>query len=200
MKRKIYSDRHRKFHVFFRNIFQKLNIFHWILKKQNTPLEIDPLTGIYNQFGINFYLKELTPHPSQSYSIVLLNIDNYIKIQNYHGLKAAELILQKTAELLSANIRQTDLVGKYGENEFIIILSNISLDDASEVAKRCSDLIQNLSVQLNSELIEIKVSCGVSVSEKDLVSDNVLQYADRALFLAKTSGSNQVRDQRAIFA
>ena len=200
MKRKIYSDHHRKFHVFFRNIFQKLNIFHWILKKQNTPLEIDPLTGIYNQFGINFYLKELTPYPSQSYSIVLLNIDNYIEIQNYHGLKAAEIILQKTAELLSTNIRQTDLVGKYGENEFIIILSNISLDDANEVAKRCSDLIQNLSVQLNSELIEIKVSCGVSVSEKDLVSDNVLQYADRALFLAKTSGSNQVRDQRAIFA
>lgn len=200
MERKIYSEQYRKLHVFFRNIFRKSNIFQWFFKKPINTLETDPLTGIYNQFGINSYLKELSPTTSLKYAIVLLNIDNYIEIQNYHGIKTAELVLQKTAELLSKNIRQTDLVGKYGENEFIMILSNIDLDHANDVAQRCLDLIQKMSIQLDSQRIEINASCGVSVSEKNLMSDNVLQYADRALFLAKSSGLNQVLDQRAVFA
>ena len=81
-----------------------------------------------------------------------------------------------------------------------MILSEISLDEANLVAQRCLQLIQNNPIQFNAQSITLQASCGVSASKADVVSDKILQYADRALFLAKTSGFNQLRDERAIFS
>mgnify|MGYP003413863623 FL=1 len=200
MRKIIYSERRRKIHVFFRNIFKKIGLYPWFNPQKMNALEIDPLTGIYNQFGINTYLTALRPCPKQNYAIVLLNLDNFTEIQHSLGLKAAEKALVKTARLLTQNIRDTDLVGKYGEHEFILILCNIELDDANDVARRCLNVIQNTPVRYNAQKIALDVSCGVSVSDENTVSDKILQYADRALYLAKASGSNQLRDQRAVFS
>lgn len=199
MRKKIYSERRRKVHVFVRNIIKKMPRYSWLNSKKISTLEIDPLTSIYNQFGINFYLKELRPRPEQNYAIMLLNLDNFKNIQYSFGLKAAEKALVKTARLLTQNIRDTDLVGRYGEHEFILILCDIELDDANDVAQRCLNVIQNTPIRFNAQNIVLNASCGVSTSDHDLVSDKVLQYADRALFLAKASGVNQLRDQRAVF-
>lgn len=199
MRKTIFSERRRKIHVFFRNIFKKFGLHQWFTHKKISALEIDSLTGIYNQFGINSYLKELRPRPEQNYAIMLLNLDNFKNIQHSFGLKAAEKALVKTARLLTQNIRDTDLVGKYGEHEFILILCDIELDDANDVAQRCLNVIQNNPIRFNAQSIALHASCGVSGSQHDWVSDKVLQYADRALFLAKASGLNQLRDQRAVF-
>lgn len=200
MRKTVYSERRRKTHVFFRNIFKKIGVHQWFNHQKINALETDPLTGIYNQFGINTYLKELRPRTEQNYAIVLLNLDNFKEIQHSFGLKAAEKALVKTARLLTQNIRDTDLVGKYGEHEFILILCDIELDDANDVAQRCLNVIQNTPVRYNAQYIALHASCGVSVSDENAVSDKILQYADRALYLAKASGSNQLRDQRAVFS
>lgn len=200
MRKTVYSERRRKIHIFVRNIFKKLGLSSWLNPKKISALETDPLTGIYNQFAINTYLKELRPRTVQNYAIVLLNLDNFKSIQHSFGLKAAEKALMKTARLLTQNIRDTDLVGRYGEHEFILILCEIELDDANDVAQRCLNVIQNHPIRFNTQSIALHASCGVSASQSDLVSDKVLQYADRALFLAKASGFNQLRDQRAVFS
>ena len=79
----------------------------------------------------------------------------------------------KTSSIISNNIRDTDLVGKYGEHEFILILCDIELDNANQVAKRCLDLIQHSPLHIDSIPIELHASCGVSVSEHNLISDKV---------------------------
>ncbi|AMW80141.1 hypothetical protein AMD27_15370 [Acinetobacter sp. TGL-Y2] len=198
MRKTVYSERRRKIHIVVRNIFKKLGLSSWLNPKNISALETDPLTGIYNQFGINVYLKELRHSPKQNYAIVLLNLDNFKDIQHSFGLKAAEKALVKTARLLTQNIRDTDLVGRYGEHEFILILCDIELDDANDVAQRCLNVIQNTPIRYNAQHIDLHASCGVSVSDEDAVSDKILQYADRALYLAKISGFNQLRDQRAV--
>lgn len=201
MRNKIYSERRRKFNAFFRNIFKDTVFSKIVIKKKLvSSLEIDPLTHIYNHFAINNYLKELHPQPGSHYAIVLLNLDNYEELQKTYGLKAAEKSLVKVASTLTSNIRDTDLVGKYGEHEFILILSHIDLDQAKQVAQRCLELIQNSPIKFNAKSIPVKVSCGVSISHQDLISDKVLQRADQALFLAKSSGFNQLRDQNAILS
>lgn len=200
MRKTVYSERRRKIHIVVRNIFKKLGLSSWLNPKNISALETDPLTGIYNQFGINVYLKELRHSPKQNYAIVLLNLDNFKDIQHSFGLKVAGKALVKTARLLTQNIRDTDLVGRYGEHEFILILCDIELDDANDVAQRCLNVIQNTPVRYNAKHIDLHASCGVSVSDEDAVSDKILQYADRALYLAKTSGFNQLRDQRAVFS
>ncbi|QIO04598.1 GGDEF domain-containing protein [Acinetobacter shaoyimingii] len=200
MRTKIYSERKRKIYSFFKDIIHHSFLSPFLFKKPKADLlEMDPLTGLYNQFAINRYLKELTPNMSCHYAIVLLNLDNYVEVQSKYGIKAAQKSLIKTASILTKNIRDTDLVGRFGEHEFILILYNIDLEHANQVAKRCLDLIQNDIVHFNVKSIPLQASGGVSVSAQDLVSDKVLQQADQALFLAKSSGYNQLRDQTAIF-
>lgn len=201
MRNKIYSERQRKIYALLKDIFKNSLVSKWLSKNQDVnPLEMDPLTGLYNQFAINTYLKELNPQMKTSYAIVLLNLDNYQELQNTYGLKVAQKSLIKTADSLTKNIRDTDLVGRYGEHEFILILYNISLEQANNVAQRCLNVIQNDLVRFNIKSIPLKASCGVSISEQDLVSDKVLQHADQALFLAKSSGYNQLRDQTAVMS
>lgn len=201
MRDKIYSERRRKIHSFMKRFLNNSFLSQWFNPKQKTfSTHTDPLTGIYNQFAMNSYIKELSPQSDFGYAIILINLDNFKNIQNTYGVKAGEQTLMKTAALLTSHIRETDLVGKYGEHEFMIILSNIDLDNANKVANRCLHLLQNASIHFNAQAIALQASCGVSASHEDLVSDRVLQYADRALFLAKAGGSNQQRDERAIFS
>lgn len=201
MRKVIYSERRRRIHVFFKNLYKKSMFYQWSEKSHGIDASnVDPLTGLYNPFGINTFLKELHPQAGLNYAIILLNIDNFEKIQHNFGTKAAERSLIKTARILTNNVRDTDLIGRYGEHEFILILSEIDLDKANEVAQRCLQLIQNNPIQFNALSITLQASCGVSASKADVVSDKILQYADRALFLAKTSGFNQLRDERAIFS
>ena len=201
MRKVIYSERRRRIHAFFKNLYKKSMFYQWSKKSHGIDASnVDPLTGLYNPFGINTFLKELHPQAGLNYAIILLNIDNFEKIQHNFGTKAAERSLIKTARILTNNVRDTDLIGRYGEHEFILILSEIDLDRTNEVAQRCLQLIQNNPIQFNALSITLQASCGVSASKADVVSDKILQYADRALFLAKTSGFNQLRDERAIFS
>ena len=201
MRKVIYSERRRRIHAFFRNLYKKSMLYQWSQKEQPIDADnVDPLTSLYNSFGINTFLKELHPQAGLNYAIILLNIDNFEKIQHNFGTQAAERSLVKTAHILINNVRDTDLIGRYGNHEFILILSEISLDEANLVAQRCLQLIQNNPIQFNAQSITLQASCGVSASKADVVSDKILQYADRALFLAKTSGFNQLRDERAIFS
>ena len=199
MRNKIYSERRRKLHTFFKNVIKNSFVSEWINNSQNTEITVtDPLTGLYNQFGINSYLKELHPQVGINYAIVLLNVDNYKEIQSTFGIKSAEKALISTATILSNNLRETDLVGRYGEHEFILILSDISLEQANKVAHRVAERIQEKALNVKTQSVLLQASCGVSVSKEDALSDKILQQADQALFAAKSDGYNQIRDHSAI--
>ena len=200
MRNKIYSERRRKLHTFFKNVIKKSFINKWINNSQTMADDTitDPLTGLYNQFGINSYLKELHPQIGISYAIVLLNVDNYKDIQAQYGIKAAEVALISTASIISDNLRETDLIGRYGEHEFILILSNITLEYANSVARRIAENVQSKLLKVKTQSILLQASCGISVSEQDAYSDAILQQADQALFAAKSNGINQIRDHSTI--
>ena len=200
MRNKIYSEKRRKLHTFFKNVIKKSFINKWINNSQTMADDTitDPLTGLYNQFGINSYLKELHPQIGISYAIVLLNVDNYKDIQAQYGIKAAEVALISTASIISDNLRETDLIGRYGEHEFILILSNITLEYANSVARRIAENVQSKLLKVKTQSILLQASCGISVSEQDAYSDAILQQADQALFAAKSNGINQIRDHSTI--
>ena len=200
MRNKIYSERRRKLHTFFKNVIKNSFINGWINNNQTMADDTitDPLTGLYNQFGINSYLKELHPQIGISYAIVLLNVDNYKDIHAQYGIKAAEVALISTASIISDNLRETDLIGRYGEHEFILILSNITLEYANSVARRIAENVQSKLLKVKTQSILLQASCGISVSEQDAYSDAILQQADQALFAAKSNGFNQIRDHSTI--
>lgn len=188
MRNKIYSERRRKIHSLFNQMLKHSFIAKLIHKNQvNHDLEIDPQTGIYNQFAINSYLKELHPQSESYYGIILLSVDNLNTIKTQYNLKTANKALAAIAIELSQNIRETDLIGRYSESEFILILSNINQIQAQQIALRLTDLINNHEFKINNKVLSLKTSCGVSVSRRDSMSSTVLQQADEALYMAKTN-------------
>lgn len=200
MRNKIYSERHRRLHTFFKNVIKNSFLDEFVNgHATRNAAETDALTGLYNQFGINSYLKELHPQAGMDYAIVLLSVDNYDDIKKEFGPKAADKALVSIASILSTHLRETDLVGRYGEQEFILILSNITLENANSISYRLVNLIQEKAVKMKSHSVMLQTSCGVSVSEQDSFSSKILQQADQALFIAKSNrGGKQVCDQRAI--
>ncbi|OTG64248.1 GGDEF domain-containing protein [Acinetobacter silvestris] len=196
MNHTINSERHHRLHVFFKNVIKNKFINPWISKYQNiNPVAIDPLTGIYNQFGINSYLKELHPQVGVDYAIILLNVDNFKQIQQEFGLKYADTALLSIATILSQHLHDTDLIGRYSEHEFIMILSNTNLEQAKHVTQNLARLIQTKTIKVQTKSILLQASCGISISTPEALSNQVLQQADQALFVAKSHGCNQIRDQ-----
>lgn len=186
MRNKTYSEKRRKIHSLFNQVLKHSFIAKLIHKNQLiNNLEIDPYTGIYNQFAINTYLKELHPQSESNFGIVLLSVDNLCEIKNKYNIKIAHKALAAIAQELLQNIRETDLVGRYSESEFILILSDVNQDQAHHIADRLSLLINNYDLKINSKIISLQTSYGVSVSKQDTMSNTVLQQADQALYIAK---------------
>ena len=86
---------------------------------------IDPTTHVYNQHGINSYLKELFHQDEHGYAIVLLHVDDFKKLNEQHGKKFAEKALVTISNTLSQHLRDTDLIGRYGDEEFIFIFHDL---------------------------------------------------------------------------
>lgn len=191
MRNKIYSKRRRKLHSLFNQVLKNTFIDKLIHKNQLiNNSEIDFQTGLYNHLAINNYLKELYPQSESPFGIILLSVDNFNEIKTNHRLKTANKALVSIANELSLNIRETDLIGRYSESEFILILNDVTLEQALHISKRLSSLINAQSLKINNKTISLKVSCGVAVSEIDTMSNAVLQQADQALYMARTSNNH----------
>lgn len=88
-------------------------------------------------------------------------------------------------------------MGRYGEHEFIIILSNTNLEKAKRVTQRLAKLIQAKAITLKTQSILLQASCGVSSSAPQALSNQVLEQADQALCMAKSYGFNQIQERNA---
>ena len=198
MRTIIYSEKQRRLHIFLRNMVQSKSVYLWNIKRPKTDSAVlDSLTGIYNRFGINLYLQELHPQVGIDYAIILLNLDNFKKIQHEFGLNYADTALIQVATILCKNLRDTDIVGRYGQHEFVIILSNTNLEKAKRVTQRLAKLIQAKAITLKTQSILLQASCGVSSSAPQALSNQVLEQADQALCMAKSYGFNQIQERNA---
>lgn len=188
MRNKIYSERRRKIYSLFNKISKSSFIAKLVHKNQvSNSLEIDPQTGIYNQFAINSYLKELHPQIESNFGIILLSIDNLAEIKEQFRLKTAYKTLAFIAQELLQNIRDTDLIGRYGESEFILILSDVNLEQANHIADRLTKLINKNPLKIAGKTIKAQTSYGVSISQQDTMGNTVLEQADHALHIAKNN-------------
>lgn len=158
--------------------------------------KIDPLTFVYNRRSITDFLT-LKHEQKQDYVIVLLDIDHFKQVNDTYGHDVGDQVLIKVAQILMDNIRKNDYVGRFGGEEFIFILNTLELKQAFEIAERCRVEIEKNHICLNNaEKIRITASFGISMPSEltsDLTKEVFIRQADQALYFAKLSGRNQVR-------
>ncbi len=158
----------------------------------------DGLTGLWNRAAIMDALaRELNrgERSGQCTGILMVDIARFKSINDTYGHLVGDDVLREAAHRLVSNVRSYDLVGRYGGEEFLVILPNCCLDCASARAERLRKLIAELPVETREAVVHVTMSGGVAASVQTASSDlnTLLKAADKALYAAKAGGRNQVR-------
>ena len=162
-----------------------------------TASRVDGLTGLYNRryWQERFdEMHKLCVRREKPSTALMLDIDHFKRINDTYGHQAGDKVIKMLAALIKRCVRETDLAGRYGGEEFAIILNDSSVEDAKIVAERIRQLAQRLVVEHEGESISFTVSLGLAQFTPDFKGAMAwLECADQALYEAKENGRNQYR-------
>jgi diguanylate cyclase (GGDEF)-like protein len=158
----------------------------------------DPLTGLWNHEEILLVLeKELSRAKREGtcVGVIMADLDHFKKVNDTFGHMAGDVVLRVTAQRITAVMRTYDTIGRYGGEEFLVVVPG-SVDEAcgEQVAERLRKSIANNYVDTPEGIIPVTASFGVAVSCKgrEQNADSLVRAADAALYLAKEKGRNRV--------
>lgn len=176
-----------------RDVTDRLDLIDKLAQQANH----DDLTGLANRrFLMQQARLELARAIRYQYplSLLMLDIDHFKKVNDQHGHLSGDMVLKQLGQELKLFLREHDLVGRIGGEEFVMLLPETSLDEATAIAERLRQSVEKLTLSiLNEQAITITVSIGVaSAMEEEQTLDNIWQTADERLYQAKTSGRNRV--------
>ncbi len=166
-------------------------------EKVRIQADHDGLTKIYNRHHFDERLKEeIKRHQrhASTLSLLMLDIDYFKDINDRYGHQAGDIALKKIGEILQSSLRETDFPARYGGEEFAVILPETTENQGWLLAHRLRKKIGNLQVKYNGHVIRLTVSIGITSMEPGSLypATDLIEHADRALYLAKNNGRNMV--------
>ena len=176
----------------------------WFVEYQNVYEDAikDGLTGLLNhKTYIDRAGEEIERARRFQHQLVFLiyDLDKFKRINDTLGHPYGDYVIKATAKIIKDNVRSIDLVARYGGEEFSVVLVNTNKEAAITVAKRIVRNIAEHNFSMNSQEVEMTISCGLSEYPKD--SDklkDLIQYADEGLYKTKDNGGNDVTDYGSI--
>ena len=125
-------------------------------------------------------------------SILCIDIDHFKKINDMHGHMAGDKVIRSVAEGIHNCVRGSDVIFRYGGEEFVVVLSNTEIVGSCNLAERIRERISNSFCLHNSQSLAVTVSIGVTTLGKDTSWLTLFDRADQALYQAKRTGRNKV--------
>jgi two-component system chemotaxis family response regulator WspR len=193
------------------------------IERLNDELEkinkIDSLTNLYNRRALFSFLESerkranrelwrieegMFPHKPQGelydhfgvFSILMIDLDHFKIINDTYGHLAGDKVLKTLGDMIihAGHFRSTDVAGRFGGEEFIVILSDTSARNTLEPARRLSENFKKMEFEgANKEKFSVSISIGISQFQKtDISSDDIIRRADMALYYAKEHGRDQI--------
>lgn len=193
IEKKIYEERDTEIGIvsrFFNYLLSILREKSAELKKSNTNLSVkayhDNLTKILNRNGL---LKRLSER-NNKYILVIMDIDKFKIINDTYGHDIGDIVLKDLSTFISSNIRSTDIIARWGGEEFILILDTTDLYQAQNISDKLRIGIENFKFQIVGK---VTISMGISEFKNEVETFNeVFKRADKALYQAKKTGRNKV--------
>jgi diguanylate cyclase (GGDEF)-like protein len=156
---------------------------------------LDPLTSLYNRRGLENQLNMLSPPASGKHYVLLLDIDHFKAYNDNYGHAMGDKALVQVAAAIRDAVRSRDIVVRYGGEEFLVLLTNISGEYATRLAERIRQRVMALNIPHYFNLLEnttVTLSAGIATLDKlDIAS--AIHAADAALYLAKNRGRNNIQ-------
>lgn len=167
------------------------------LRKEQYLARTDGLTGVNNhRHFIDLAAREfaVSERYRHSLSILLCDIDRFKRVNDTYGHSVGDATLRHVAQAISRRLRASDVLGRYGGEEFVVLLPNTTLEDSQLVAEELRESIARSSLKKNDQVVEVTISIGVAqIGPEGDSLNKLLQRADAALYQAKQAGRNCVR-------
>ena len=174
------------------------------LRKNRDQLEriaaVDSLTGLGNRKNIMdtlaMHIKRYSRHKAP-FSILMTDLDYFKRVNDTYGHLAGDMVLIKVGQIFNETLRSIDTAGRYGGEEFLIILDSAGKREAKQTAERIRQAVERCEIIIDGHTINITISIGIATSN-DTINLNrnsgqlLIGMADKALYQAKTEGRNRV--------
>jgi len=136
----------------------------------------------------------------QAFSVVMVDIDFFKKVNDTYGHQAGDYVLATVAQLLKGEVRETDVVGRFGGEEFIVILANSDVEGSRIFSDRFRQRVEATPLVFDGKKIPVTVSLGTATFQEkwkqgfnpEAMMKELVHKADNALYFAKASGRNKV--------
>lgn len=156
----------------------------------------DDLTGLFlRRYFEDCYVEEFNraAHYNKQLSLLMLDIDHFKQYNDTYGHTAGDIVLKEVAKILKNNVKDENLLARFGGEEFIIILPNTEKEEAVDKANLIREEIQKHSIILRRKKTSITISIGVATFPEDSnIKSDLIHQADMNLYKAKTAGRNKV--------
>ena len=155
----------------------------------------DPLTGVYNRSTLEENLDrevKLAQRYSRNLSMIILDVDNFKQFNDNYGHDIGDEVLKTTVNRTIACIRSTDIIFRYGGEEFVILLSNTNLDGGAYLGERIRESVAESHISHDNQNLNVTISIGVAELKPDEMNAKFFSRADKALYRAKNEGKNRV--------
>lgn len=168
------------------------------LQKERGAANIDTLTGISNRKAYDEYLAscyESWFNEHDALTLIIADIDHFKRINDTFGHSAGDAVLRIMGSILKNNVRKTDFVARYGGEEFVVVLRGVDLEFAQQIAENLRKIVSEWKFTYQSKDVEVTLSLGIASFAENDDDHSVFQRADKALYLAKQLGRNQIKTE-----
>lgn len=185
------------------NIIGAIELFRDIREEENVLSEnkqlqekvvTDQLTKSYNRYYVDYYLDSLIEEYNKfqiSFGILFFDIDHFKNVNDTYGHDVGDLVLQLISSTVMGNIRVEDRLGRFGGEEFILMVKISNSKALKHVAEKLRMLIEHSSLHVNGETIHVTCSIGGLMYDETMAKDDFIKKADSYMYQAKGTGRNK---------
>ncbi len=178
----------------FRDNSANVNALHEAMEATGDAY-LDPLTNIGNRRFAELRLGQILPFarsPKRPGALLFLDVDHFKQVNDTYGHLVGDLILKAVSQTLCRTLRSVDLVCRWGGEEFLVYLANVSVSEMLEIAERCRVLVANSTCTTSHGQISVTCSIGATLLNDDDTLETLIHRADSAMYQAKRAGRDRV--------
>jgi len=154
--------------------------------------EKDYLTQLLNKFGFHKALqKYITAGNLIHYAVLMMDVDNFKQINDTYGHTTGDAVLRDFTEIINSIVRTEDIAGRFGGDEFVVVIPDVSKDIALQIAERIRKAVDAHQFILSGQVLHYTISAGIAARDSaDYSFNDIMEKADQALYQAKSKSRN----------